>query len=68
MSVAGGSLGDLARVVEALRGAGLVVEQVLEPLGLVTGAVAADGVDALRSVPGVAAVEPQRVVRLPPEV
>lgn len=66
VSVADDRLGALADVVAALRRAGLRVDEVLEPLGMVTGTVAADGMAALGAVPGVAEVERQRGVRLDP--
>jgi hypothetical protein len=42
------------------------VEQVLGSLGIVTGSVPEDAVDALRSVEGVASVDEQLTHRVPP--
>ncbi|QQQ78134.1 hypothetical protein IOD16_06570 [Saccharothrix sp. 6-C] len=67
VSVADGSAADLPAVVSALRDAGMVVEQVLEGLGVVTGSVAPGVGDLLGAVPGVAHVEVDRTVRLPPD-
>ncbi|RKT53533.1 hypothetical protein [Saccharothrix australiensis] len=66
VSVADENLSDLPAVVTALRAAGLVVDDVLEALGVVTGSAAPEAVGSLRSVPGVSDVETQRVVGLPP--
>jgi hypothetical protein len=53
---------DLPVVVAALRDAGMVVDNVLEGLGLVTGSVAPGGGDRLGAVPGVSHVEVDRTV------
>lgn len=53
-------------VVADLRAAGLVVDAVLDVLGVVTGSVAPEAIDALRTVPGVTGVERQRGVGVPP--
>jgi hypothetical protein len=67
VSVADDSLDDLPTVVSALRDAGMVVEDVLETLGLVTGSVAPEVGALLAAVPGVSRVELDREdVRLPP--
>ncbi|WP_433270587.1 hypothetical protein ACQPZF_10195 [Actinosynnema sp. CS-041913] len=66
VSVADESLSDLTAVVADLREAGLVVDDVLEALGMVTGSVAPEAIRSLKAVPGVADVERQRVVHLPP--
>ncbi|MBB5958395.1 hypothetical protein FHS29_005003 [Saccharothrix tamanrassetensis] len=66
VSVADESLADLPAVVAALREAGLVVDDVLEALGMVTGSVAREAIRSLRAVPGVSDVEKQRAVRFPP--
>ena len=67
VSVEDDSVANLSTVVSALRDAGMVVDQVLEGLGLVTGSVAPGVGDLLGAVPGVSRVEVDRVVRLPPE-
>jgi hypothetical protein len=50
---------------ERLRAAGMEVEQVLGPIGVITGS-APPGWESLADLDGVAAVEPQRTMRLPP--
>jgi hypothetical protein len=65
VSVADDNLAGLPTVVSALRDAGMVVEDVLETLGVVTGRVAPEVVDLLGAVPGVSRVEVDRSVRLP---
>ncbi|MFC6093595.1 hypothetical protein [Saccharothrix lopnurensis] len=69
VSVADDGLADLPAVVSALREAGMEVDDVLESLGVVTGSVpgpAAGAGGALGAVPGVASVELEREVGLPP--
>ena len=51
---------------DALAQRGLRIRRKLPALGLVTGTVAADQIEALRALDGVAAVEPESGVRLPP--
>ncbi|MGW6934697.1 hypothetical protein ACWGE0_31875 [Lentzea sp. NPDC054927] len=58
--------GSLPRVLNDLREAGLVVDTVLEALGVVTGTVEVRAIPALLSVPGVLDVERQWRVQLPP--
>jgi hypothetical protein len=66
VSVADDHLDDLTGVVERLRRAGLLVDDVLDAVGVITGRVAADDLDALESVPGVVQVERDRAFQLPP--
>lgn len=58
-----GRLDDVARAVEA---AGMTVQGREAAIGVLTGSVAADRLDRLRSVAGVEHVETQREVRVPP--
>ncbi|HEV2783227.1 MAG TPA: hypothetical protein VGX25_27910 [Actinophytocola sp.] len=66
VSVADDHLDSFAEVVTDLRRAGLRVDDVLATVGMVTGTIAADSVEALDAVPGVAEVECQHAHRLPP--
>lgn len=66
VSVADDGSAGLPAVVSALRDAGMVVESVLESLGVVTGSVAPGAADRLGAVPGVAHVEVDHAVGLPP--
>lgn len=66
VSVADDRVGELATVVAALRRAGLRVATVLDAAGVVLGTVDAAALASLSSVPGVAGVERQREIRLPP--
>jgi hypothetical protein len=59
-------LADMSAVVDALRDAGLRVREVLTAVGVVTGTVDGDRLSSLSAVPGVAAVEPERTIGLPP--
>ncbi|HEV7907418.1 MAG TPA: hypothetical protein VGP03_04685 [Pseudonocardiaceae bacterium] len=66
VSVVDDKLDVLPKVVADLRRAGLVVDEVLEPLGVVTGSIEPDAIWSLETVPGVSGVERQRTVRLSP--
>ncbi|WP_239405916.1 hypothetical protein [Frankia sp. Cj3] len=57
---------DLEQVTAALRRTGLEISEIFEPLGTLAGRVPADRLAALRAVPGVEAVEPERRYQLPP--
>jgi hypothetical protein len=59
-------LGQIDEVVARLQAAGMQVEQVLRPVGVITGSVDHPCRPLLDAVTGVAAVEPQRAFRLPP--
>ncbi|MQA15003.1 MAG: hypothetical protein GEV09_12755 [Pseudonocardiaceae bacterium] len=56
----------LPEVVELMRGAGMVVDQVAEVVGTVTGAIEPSAVATLQALPGVAGVDRQRGFHLPP--
>jgi hypothetical protein len=58
-------LDGIEALAERLRAAGVRVEQVLGPIGVITGE-APPGWQALADLDGVAGVEAQRTVRLPP--
>lgn len=58
-------LGVIDELAEQLRAAGMDVEQILGPVGVITGS-APPGWEAFADLDGVAAVEPQRTMRLPP--
>jgi hypothetical protein len=66
ISVADDAIDRIDEVVAALEDGGMHVDQVLRPLGVITGSVDTQRVQALGAVSGVAAVEPQRTVQLPP--
>ncbi|MBD0270305.1 MAG: ketohydroxyglutarate aldolase [Acetobacteraceae bacterium] len=56
-------LDEVARAAEA---AGMTVHGRQATIGVLTGSIAQDKLDKLRSVPGVEDVETQREVRVPP--
>jgi hypothetical protein len=58
-------VGAIDQLADRLRAAGMDVEQVLHPVGVITGSAPPDW-EALADLDGVAAVEPQRTFRLPP--
>jgi hypothetical protein len=53
-------------VVRRLEGAGVEVDQVLRPLGVIIGSAPGPGWRAIGQLAGVASVEAERQVRLPP--
>jgi len=57
---------DISTVVDALRDAGLQVSAVLTGAGVVTGTVDGDRISSLSAVPGVADVEAEQTIALPP--
>ncbi|MCS7482838.1 hypothetical protein ACFFQW_17760 [Umezawaea endophytica] len=63
VSIADDSLERLPAVVTELTAAGLVVDDVLEALGMVTGSAEGGALARLAEVDGVAEVAVQRVVR-----
>lgn len=64
VSIADSSLGRVDAVVAGLKAAGMVVDDVMEALGMVTGGVAESAMGRLKAVPGVDEVERQRAVGL----
>jgi hypothetical protein len=66
VTVSEAALERLREVEAALRGAGMDVEQVLDAIGAVTGFASPGQIEIIRRVPGVAAVEASREIRLPP--
>jgi hypothetical protein len=56
---------ELAVVVDRLKELGLDVTKVHDKLGLVTGSVERDKIDALSKVNGVSAVREEKPIRLP---
>jgi hypothetical protein len=65
VSVADKDVADLSQLVEDLRNAGLVVDEVLPAIGTVTGSIAPAAIATLEAVPGVLHVETQRDYHLP---
>ncbi len=59
-------LGDIRSVAETLSRHGLRVEQVLDGLGIITGSVGEGQRQALTAVDGVASVDEELDVQLPP--
>jgi len=64
--VADDHLDRMAEVVAGLRAAGLRVTAVHDALGTIAGDGEAADLGALRRVPGVAAIERDRTIQLPP--
>ena len=59
-------LARVGLVADALRDQGMRVDQVLDTVGVITGEVDPSQADSLRAVDGVASVDPQQQVQLPP--
>jgi hypothetical protein len=53
-------------LADRLRAAGMRVEQVLRPVGVITGSITSAELTSIKSMPGVAAVEEQTSFHLPP--
>ena len=58
--------GNIERVAERLRAAGMSVRQVLGEVGIIAGSVDAGRRASLAAVPGVLSVEIERNVQIPP--
>ncbi|MEB3316871.1 MAG: hypothetical protein VKO39_01830 [Cyanobacteriota bacterium] len=54
-----------AQMAERLRARGFVVDQVLEPLGVITGQAGASTVEHLKALPGLLSIEPDQPIQLP---
>jgi hypothetical protein len=67
VTVAPGALGRIDRVAQDLRAAGVTVDQVLSASGIITGSVEASLMPAIGRVRGVASVESDTDVQLPPD-
>jgi nitrate reductase NapAB chaperone NapD len=59
-------LPEMSQMVHRLEQAGLEVEQTLGELGVVSGTAEAENISALRDLDGVASVDAEREVVLPP--
>jgi hypothetical protein len=66
VSVADDRLDRIPELLEALVAGGLVVDHVLDAVGVITGSIEPTAIEALAALPGVASVERQRTVRIPP--
>ena len=66
VSVNDSHLGRMDEVAAAAEAAGMTVQGRESAIGVLTGSIAADKLDRLRSVAGVEHVETQREVRIPP--
>jgi hypothetical protein len=59
-------LGRINEVVRQLRAAGMLVDQVLSTLGIVTGSVSSAQLVSLEAIPGVASVEEETSFQIAP--
>ncbi len=59
-------LAPIDELADRLRQAGMQVDQVLHPVGVITGSVPAAQRSAIDGMPGVAAIEDERSFQLPP--
>ena len=66
VTVDDGHLAALDGVVQGLRARGMQVDQVLDGLGIITGSVPSGAAGALSAVAGVASVDEQLGIHLPP--
>lgn len=66
VSVEDTHLRQIDDVAAKLRAAGMHVDQTLATIGCISGHATGELLNALRRVPGVAAVEPERAYQIPP--
>ena len=66
LSVDDKHLHKFSKMVEKCKKAGMKVEQQLESIGIVTGSIDSDKADSLNNIKGVAHVEEERQIQLPP--
>jgi hypothetical protein len=66
VSVGDSYLKDIDKIARAAAKIGMNVEQRLESIGVFTGLIEANKVAGLRKIAGVAGVEEERIVNLPP--
>jgi hypothetical protein len=66
VSVEDSHLGRLDEVARAAEAVGMTVHRREAAIGVLTGSIAADRLDRLRTVAGVEHVETQREIRIPP--
>jgi hypothetical protein len=66
VSVDDAHLDRFSEVVERVKKAGLKVDQKMANLGMVTGSIDSEKVGLLRKVKGVAEIEEQRDIQIPP--
>ncbi|HEX6699123.1 MAG TPA: hypothetical protein VF101_00170 [Gaiellaceae bacterium] len=59
-------LGQIDQLADSLRAAGMEVDQVLRPIGIITGSVSEAARQSLHGLPGVAAVEDETTFQIPP--
>lgn len=61
------ALGHIDRIAGRLARAGMTVDQILSTTGIITGSAADQALARLRGLPGVAAVEPDADLPIPPD-
>lgn len=66
VSVAEDHLDRIADLAERLSGSGLRVQQILKTLGTITGRIPRSKVAEIGRLEGVASVEPEHTIQLPP--
>lgn len=66
VTVAEDRMGDIETFAQELRGAGLRVNQVLAPLGMISGSIPSAQRPALEVLPGVVAIEEQAAHQIAP--
>jgi hypothetical protein len=59
-------LADIDQLAERLRCAGMHIEQIMRPIGIITGSVAPAQRHSITTMPGVAAIEDEMTCQLPP--
>lgn len=59
-------LAQIDQLADKLRAAGMEVDEVHRPIGIITGSVSKSARDSLHRLPGVAAVEDETTFQIPP--
>lgn len=66
VTVADDHVGDIEEVAQRLRSAGMTVDRVLGPVGIITGSLHPSGRSSIEAMAEVAAVEEEMEFQLPP--
>jgi hypothetical protein len=66
VTAADDQMAQLDELADRLRAAGMEVDEVHRPIGIITGSVSSSARHSLQKLPGVAAVEDETTFQLPP--
>jgi hypothetical protein len=66
VSIADNYLGRISEVVEQSKKAGLKVDHVLDPIGVITGSIESEKIKQLQNVDGIQTIEAEREYKIAP--